>query len=400
MALVAGYRQFGGQHAETASLTNVLAAQGVVASNNGKPYSEAMLLGIGGGLGAGYILFEFKAHHTKVLVIGWQNRWQYWVHFYETLCERIGVIPTFHEAGSPKAASKQLTDALDAGKPVVAWVDRAGMPYLQLPESLRGHIGHIVAICGMEDDTIWVDDLAAKPFAVSVEAMIPARGRISSFKNRLLEITPNRTPDMAEAVLTGIRDCVEHLSQKSDSFSLPTFRKWGKMMTDRKNAKGWHVAFADRRGLYGALRSIYEGVELVDATGGGLRGLYADFLEEAAELLSRPSLRQAAARFRDLAAQWTRLADAALPDQVEPFRETRQLLRQRHNLLLSKGDDAAAQMLPLTERLGALQSKYNPAFPLSDAEVDRLFSTLGEQLLALYDAETAALEQLRGAIEG
>lgn len=400
MALVEGYHDFGGKHAETASLANVLAAQGVAAPHNGKPYSEAMLLGIGGGLGAGYILFEFKEHNTRTLVFGWQNNWQYPIRFYETLCERIGVIPAFHEAGSAKAASKQLADLLDAGKPVVAWVDRAGMPYFQLPDALRGHIGHIVAIFGVEGDTVWVDDLAAKPYAVSAEAMITARGRISSYKNRLFEVTPNGTPDLPAAVLTGIRHCVEHLSQKSDSFSLPTFRKWGKMMTERKNAKGWHVVFADRRGLYGALKSVYEGVELVDVGGGGLRGLYADFLEEAAEVLNRPALRDAGAKYRDLAAQWSRLGESALPEDMEPLRETRQLLRQRHDLLIREGDDANAEMLPLTERLNALQKQYNPVFPLSDAEVDSLFSGLGEQLLALYDAEVAALEHLRGAIEG
>ena len=197
--------------------------------------------------------------------------------------------------------------------------------------------------------------------------------------------------------MTGIRDCVEHLSQKSDSFSLPAFRKWGRMMTDRKNAKGWHVTFADRRGLYGALKSIFEGIELVDASGGGLRGLYADFLEEAAGIVDRPALCEAAVSYRKLAAQWTQLADAALPDGVDPFRETKKLLRQRHDLLMRRGGDAAAEMLPLTERLAALQAEYNRAFPLSDAEVDSLFSAIGERLLALYDAEVAALEQLRAA---
>lgn len=399
MAVVAGYQQFGGRHAETASLANVLAAQGIYAPHNGKPYSEAMLLGIGGGLGAGYILYEFKAHHTKVLICGWQNNWQYTIQFYETLCQRIGVIPTFHEATSPKVASKQLADLLDAGKPVVAWVDRAGMPYLELPSTLIGHLGHWVAIFGIEGDTVWVDDLAAKPFRVSAEALIPARGRIPSYKNRLLEVSPNTTPDLPSAVKTGIDHCVEHLSQKSDSFSLPSFRKWGKMMTDRKNAKGWHVAFADRRGLYSTLKSIYEGVEIIDNGGGAMRGMYADFLEEAAEVISRPTLRQAAAHYRDLAAQWTRLAESALPDEVEPFRLTKQLLRQRSNLLTSKGADAAAETQPLSERLASLHAEYNPNFPLNDGEIDVLFSTLGEQLLALYDAEVAALEELRGAME-
>ena len=36
-----------------------------------------MVLGVGGGLGAGYILWEFEAHHTPTLVLGFRNQWQY-----------------------------------------------------------------------------------------------------------------------------------------------------------------------------------------------------------------------------------------------------------------------------------------------------------------------------------
>jgi len=36
---------------------------------------------------------------------------------------------------------------------------------------------------------------------------------------------------------------------------------------------------------------------------------------------------------------------------------------------------------------------------MSDAEIDQLFSTLGEQLLALYEAETAALASLKNAAQ-
>ena len=57
--ILSNYQQFGGQHPETAGYKNILAYQGVKAPHTGKPFSEAMLLGIGGGLGAGYILWEF-----------------------------------------------------------------------------------------------------------------------------------------------------------------------------------------------------------------------------------------------------------------------------------------------------------------------------------------------------
>lgn len=397
MVTITGYTHFGGKHAETAALTNVLRAGGVRSPQNDQPYSEAMLLGIGGGLGAGYILWEFKEHGAKVLVFGWQNRWQYTIQFYEKLCKRIRVTPVFKETGSQKAAAGQLNEALEAGQAVVAWVDWAQMPYLQLPKSLEGHLGHFVAIYGIEDGEVLVDDLAAKPFRVPVETMASARARIGSYKNRLLLTTSEGEPDLAAAILTGLQDQVEHLSQPSDSFSLPTFQKWGKMMTHPKNAKGWPVVFANRRGLYGALKSVYEGVELVSTGGGGMRGLYADFLDEAAGIVNL-NLGEVAQVYRSLATQWSAFAESALPDTSEPLRETKALMRQRYDLLMTQGGDGVDAMRVLTERLGGLYDQHKHNFPMSDAEINTLFSTMGEQLAALYKAEVAALAALKEAV--
>jgi len=397
MTSIASYTQFGGYHAETASLTNVLAAEGVTAPHTDKPYSEAMLLGIGGGLGAGYILWEFKEHGAKVLVVGWQNRWQYTTQFYENLCKRINVKPTFHETGSQKAAATQLEDALKAGHAAVAWVDQAQMPYLQLPKSLEGHIGHLVAIYGIEDGDALADDLAAKPFRIPQEIMASARARIGSYKNRLLLVSGDGTDDLPGAIMAGIQDEIDHLSRDSDSFSLPTFQKWGKMMTHPKNAKGWPVVFADRRGLYGALKSVYEGIELV-STGGGMRGLYADFLDEAAPIVNLPALGEVAGQYRALAEQWRALAELALPDNNEPLRETKNLLRERYDVLMQNGGDGQDGMQALTARLDVLYAAHHRTFPMSDAEIDALFETLGEGLLALYQAEVKVLAALKAAI--
>lgn len=49
-----GSRYRGGLHPETAAVANVLANLGV-SSSIGEPLTEAAILGIGGGLGAGYI---------------------------------------------------------------------------------------------------------------------------------------------------------------------------------------------------------------------------------------------------------------------------------------------------------------------------------------------------------
>jgi hypothetical protein len=398
MTTLPNYQQTGGIHPETAGLANVLAAKGIVAPHTGRPYTEAMLLGIGGGLGFGYILWEFQAHQIKVLVLAFQNNWQYPVKFYETLCGRLGLTFSLHETGSRRAADGALLDALARGTPVIAWVDRASMPYLQLPEMMIGHIGHFVTVCGLDDNQVLIDDLAARPLPVPAEAFAAARARIGSYKNRLLMVEGAATGiDLEAAIKEGIAYCVEHLGSGSESFSLPAIRKWARTMTDEKNKKGWPRVFQARRGLYSTLASLFEVIEL-QGEPGGLRGLYADFLLEAAAVINKPGLKEPAGHYAALAAQWHALAEEALPDAVPQFRRAKLLLRERNDVLL-QGGDAWRATQATSEELRALRTEGNLNFPLNDEEVAGLFATLQMRLLAIYKAEVEALEALRGQVK-
>lgn len=95
--LISSYKHLGGKHPETATIRNALAALGVKAPHTGKPFTEEMLLGIGGGLGFGYILWEFKKYESAILAMAFQNKWHYPVKFTSNLCERLGIKPVFKE---------------------------------------------------------------------------------------------------------------------------------------------------------------------------------------------------------------------------------------------------------------------------------------------------------------
>lgn len=403
MPTIGTYRQFGGVHPETAALANVLAANQIVAPHTGRPFSEAMLFGISGGLGMGYILWEFHEHRMqhdiKVLVLAFQNNWQYPVKYYEAACGRLGLQFRIPATGSSKVAAQTLHEALARSTPLVAWVDGASMPYLQLPDALKGHAWHFVAVCGAEGDDVLIDDLAAQPFRVGADVFAEARARIASSKHRLLVVEGSPVDlDLAAAITEGIASCAEHLRSDSESFSLPAIRKWARLMTDPKNKKGWPVLFADRRGLYSTLISLFEAIELQGAPG-GLRGLYSDFLLEAAGAVHNPRLKEPAERYAALARQWGALAAEALPDTVPQFARARQLLRQRQNVLL-QGGEAWRTTQPLTEELRALRSECNLRFPLDDQEIAALFSTLQTRLQAIYQAEVEAVKALQGSSPG
>ena len=198
-ATPSGYRMRGGLHPETATLANVLANQGVVSGLTGEPLTEAAILGIGGGLGAGYILWEFKSHGGPVLTLGFRNQWQYpsipgWTG--KTL-DRLGIEPDLHETGGAKGAREALDARLDAGVPVIASVDLQSIGTWGQPDALSGYFGLVVVVFGRDDDGSYlVDDRGRDPFRVSPAVMAAARGRIGSFKHRIvgLRTTPGADP--------------------------------------------------------------------------------------------------------------------------------------------------------------------------------------------------------------
>jgi hypothetical protein len=232
------------------------------------------------------------------------------------------------------------------------------MPYLQLPEAMKGHFGHFVAVCGTEGDDVLIDDLAAQTFTVAADVFAGARARIGSFKNRLLVVEGAASNiNLEAAIAQGIAFRAEHLSSDSESFSLPALRKWAKLMTDQKNKKGWPVVFKDRRGLYSILTSLFEGIELQGAPG-GLGGMYSDFLLEAASVVNNPRLKEPAEHYTALANQWHALAEEALPDTVSQFKRAKQVLRERQNVLL-KGGESWRTTQPLTKQLRVIRSECN-----------------------------------------
>jgi hypothetical protein len=401
--VIESYQPLGGVHPVTAALKNSLAALGVTAPHTGRPFSEAMLLGIGGGLGMGYILWEFKAYDSAILVLGFHYRWNYPLEFMQNLCRRIGIQSEVKETGGQKTAAAHLHEAIADGRPAIAWVDQSHLPYFHLSPMYDGCFGHIVTAYGLDEgekNGVVIDDRALAPFIVDQAAFATARARVASYKNRLVLIEPAAEDiDLKAAVMAGLGDCIEHLGQSSDSFALPAIRKWAKLMTDTRNKKGWPVVFKERKGLYDTLKFVFEGIELLGTGGGALRALYADFLEEAAPVTGKPALTEAAAQYRTVAALWSKLAVAALPDRIPPLRETRALLARKHHLLMNQGNDGLDEVRTVAEQLQTVAADVNECFPLDDKGVQELFAGLQEHLWAIYQAEKEALTTLREAVE-
>ena len=77
---------FTGRHWETGSIHNALAMQGVKAPHTDQPYSEALLLGVSGGIAFGYFTFEYKGYLPHVSLLT-RNTFD----SFTTILERLGI---------------------------------------------------------------------------------------------------------------------------------------------------------------------------------------------------------------------------------------------------------------------------------------------------------------------
>jgi hypothetical protein len=287
--------------------------------------------------------------------------------------------------------------------PVLAHVDLQLIGTWGLPDDLSGHFGLVVVVFGRDDDgTYLVDDRGRSPFRVSPDAMAVARRRIGSFKHRIVGLGRTTGPIPAErvraAIRAGLEDQVDHLRSSSDSFSLPAWRKWARLMTDRRNAKAWPRVFADGRGLFDTLAALREQVDgQVGPWGGHLRELFAASLDEAAVALDNDGLRDAARAWRGAAERWEDLADAAVPRDLDGAAEAAEAAETLHDAVMA-GESGRSRAAAAAQTAWAIRDRYADGFPLLPDRVDAILEDLGERLGAIHEAEVEALAVTARAI--
>jgi hypothetical protein len=376
-----GWPLRGGLHPETAALAHVLADHGV-------EMSEAMVLGLGGGLGAGYILWEFAAHDAIHLTLGFRRRWNYLDWTDQTL-DRLGARYRVHATAGAKGAAAALDEALAAGERAIVVPDRFLVGYWHLPPHLEAHGGHAVVAYAATGAGVRVDDRNTRPLTVPADVLHRARARVVSYRNKLVVVEAATAPEkLADLAREAVRECAGHLGGTSASFALPAWQKWARLLTDRRNAKGWPTVFAGGRGLTTALLTVWEAVEPVGMDGGHLRGLYADFLDEAAPLLGERAA-QAAEAFRECGRRWHAVAEAALPADVPEYARLRDLVAAVAEGV-ALGDDGATARAEAAAELWQRRAELDRQPPVAPD-----LGVLAERLRAVHAAEAEAVAVLR-----
>lgn len=402
MTTLTGYAEFNGRQWETGVIHNTLAYRGVRAPHSGEPYSEALMLGVSGGLLMGYFAFAYKGHDPHVALLS-RNTFEP----FETLLGRLGIVQ--HRRHAPDAAKglKNLLAALDEGQPAIVWADAFSLPYngFEGAEDIWANLPIVIYGHDTERDRVMIADRAGVPLTVTPTELASARGRVKKDRFRVLTIDPPDPTKLSSAVKQGITDCLTRyveapVKSAKANFGLAGFEHWASLLTTSKHKQSWSRMFPPGRPMYAGLTSAYDrfGIGVVAAERD--RGLYADFLDEAAVILKRPALRSAAGAFRLCAPAWHVLGEALLPDAVRPFGDARKLLDRRRETFRTRGGRGLAQIRTIDGKLAKILASMDTRFPLSaDAAAD-LRATIAAQVREVGRLEKDAYEGLRSAMSG
>jgi hypothetical protein len=383
MTILDDFNQFSGTRRETAVIRNVLAYQG-------HDLSEAMIFGISGGIVAGYFAFEYTGVPP-------------YVHFLtrntfdpmERVIDALGIDAPIEQTGSAKKAVDNIRRHLKAGQPIIAWADQVSLDYTNVRGGDDMWFMEPVVVYGYTDQAVHIADCAQVPFTVDPEQFAAARARTSSNKHRIMTLALDNLDRLPNAVQAGIQTTLDHMTgpaprkPMAGKYGLDAFKKWAELLTSGKGKEAWSKKFPPGAAMYSGLKSGYFYIELWGSGGRGARGVYADFLDEAAGILSKPALSEVAGQFRQVAQLWGDFTAALLP-----FKETRDLLHQEATLYNEKGAASLAERQAISERLDAIAAHMDDDFPLTEAEAAELREHLAEHLLRIHDAEKDALAAL------
>lgn len=401
MPTLPNFTQFDGRYWDTASIRNALDYQGAKASHTGQPYTEAMLLGISGGITFGYFTFHYDGYDPQVNLLT-RNTFEP----VDTIFDRMGIARELLQTTSADKGRKNLIEALEDGHAPIAAPDMWSLPYNAMPhdEGMWGGLPLVIYGYEPEDGKAYISDRSFRPLTVTTDELDAARARIKKDKHCLTIIEHPDDSLLATAVRQGIQDCIQLMTEKpprgsSKNFGLSGLKHWGDML--QKSTKGsWAREYPTGRPLMSVLMSSY--TFLGPAFGKTMkaeRDVYANFLDEAAMILEKPELENVAVRYRLAGDAWDGLLCALLPEDVPLLKKAREYIDIKTEYFIEKGTDGLDMMIDSTEKLEALKVEAETDFPMSEAEINDLRDELYRHVTHVDEAEEDAIMALKMVME-
>lgn len=401
MALLKDYHHFDGQRWATGYIVNALAYQDAKAPHTGKTYSEAMIMGVNGGISAGYFTFHYEGYDPQVELL------TYYPYNNDLIAvfDRLNIPKDVRQTDNPTKAAANIINALAKGQPAIVFADMFTLSYTGEPAYSDGQAMVPILVYGHENDRVLIADRARVPLEVSVANLLEAQSKVRKLKNRTITLGAPDARKLPEAVRAGIEATIAifteppHFApQAASSFGFAGMQKWANELVDTRTKNGWFRRYPRGAAFYNVLKSSYRSLELYFTGGNGARDLYADFLDEAADLLSKPALRQVAVTYRASASMWRELAEVHLPESVPLFKQTRTLMRRDYDLFMNQGAASIGERRDISAELRGLREQAANDFPLSEDDCASLRDDLHDRIMAISSHERGAIDMLREAI--
>ncbi len=442
--LIDGFHHFGCTERVTGAVRGILDFYNIVSPHSGEPYTEALLMGIGGGLGAEYATWAFKGiddsrprkyqlylryHHVKNYLEKNEDA------LLRKITTRIAVPLTKNETTSRERADQFLRESLQTGKPVITQLsiwhslssrqevnDRfhqnpdfyppllydefvSFLPYFSLPYSWIS--GHLATVYGIDEDNnqVYLTDFSNQPHTITIPQLTDSRSIIKGWKNAAYTIGfPKNVPDLNKAIRLGINDCISSLLHDKAVVSGAHLRveAWlamAKSIGDFQSKRGWLTLFNEPWQLFDTLCRLHAQIAFYNSDGGALRSSYADFLEEASNIINKPDLRTIAQQFSDIGIMWDEIGTTALHDNIPELLDARQAALEWHNTFKVHGSSALKTLEVLGRRIQTNRKEFIEKQSLSDRELLALLEELSVRFHEVYKAEKTALQALRAAMK-
>ncbi|MCY3979766.1 MAG: DUF4872 domain-containing protein [Chloroflexi bacterium] len=401
MPTLENFTQFEGRYWDTAAIRNALDYQGVKAPHTGEPYSEAMLLGISGGVTFGYFTFHYQGYDPQVNLLT-RNTFDPM----ERIFERLKLPRDLRRSASANKGRQNLIDALEEGYAPIARPDGSLLPYNALSyDEANWHTMPLV-IYGYEPEIseAYISDRSRVSLTVSADELDQARARIKKDRHGLILLGAPDESELADAIRQGLHDCVKLMTEKppkgsAKNFGLRALQHWAEMLA--KTSRGsWAKEYPTGRPLLAALTSAYTFLgPAFGKTVQAERDVYADFLGEAAQVLELTALTDVAARYRIAGEAWQKLLDSLLPKDAPMLSEARDAIERKTALFMESGAARLDEIIAERDRLDSLKTASETDFPLSDGEISDLRADIRDKVIEARDAEEAAVMALKTAID-
>jgi Butirosin biosynthesis protein H, N-terminal/Domain of unknown function (DUF4872) len=282
-----------------------------------EPISEAMVFGLGGGVGLRYE-GETAGASFPFCLMGRD------LELETVLCRNLGIAAELVQDDDPGRGWEILREEIDRGRPALIWTDSSRLPYLR--EALSLHIEntrHALIVLGYESArgvAYVADQYFKQPQACDLAALAEARSSDrfpGPTRHALWRLSfPSRLPAPKDAVRAGV------------ARTLLGMTDGGRGAGDAADPYGGFLALDRLARRCAALEAEGEQAEVARwlrfwirqaGTGGALfRSLEAEFLTEAADLLDDPQLERVGEAYARLAGDWSTLArELARPETVD-----------------------------------------------------------------------------------